>query len=68
MPLSRQIRFLATVAFAFVSFASISLARAQRDSATSGQKQIVRAVNAVFGAVRADVPRVSMESRLNGHK
>jgi ketosteroid isomerase-like protein len=54
MPSRRYIRFLFAAVFAFVSFALIPTAKAQNDSPMSDQKQIVRAVNTVFAAVRAD--------------
>jgi len=54
MPSCHHIRFLGAAAFAFVSFALISMAKAPKDSSMSDQKQIVRAVNTVFAAVRAD--------------
>jgi ketosteroid isomerase-like protein len=54
MPSRRHIRFLFAAVFAFVSFALIPTAKAQNDSSMSDQKQIVRAVNTVFAAVRAD--------------
>jgi hypothetical protein len=54
MPSRRHIRFLFVAVFVFVSFALISMAKAQNNSPMSDQKQIVRAVNTVFAAVRAD--------------
>ena len=54
MPSRRHIRFLFVAVFAFVSFALISMAKAQKDSPMSDEEQIVRAVNTVFTAVRAD--------------
>jgi ketosteroid isomerase-like protein len=54
MPLRRHLRFLVAATFAFVSFALISMASAQKDSAMSDQEQIVKAVNMVFAALRAD--------------
>ena len=51
--LSRHhIKFISVAVFAFVSFALISTAKAQKDSPMSDQKQIVSAVNTVFAAVR----------------
>jgi ketosteroid isomerase-like protein len=54
MPSRRHIRFLFAAVFALVSFALIPTAKAEKDSPMSNQKQIVRAVNTVFAAVRAD--------------
>jgi ketosteroid isomerase-like protein len=54
MPSCRYIRILFTAAFVLVSFASISMVKAQNDSQMSAQMQIVKAVNIVFAALRAD--------------
>jgi ketosteroid isomerase-like protein len=51
MPSRHHIRFLLA---AFISFALISMAEAQKDSPMSDQIQILRAVNTVFAAFRAD--------------
>jgi ketosteroid isomerase-like protein len=53
MPSRHHIRFLLAAVFASVSFAPIYMAKAQNDSPMSDEKQIVRAVNTVFVAVRA---------------
>jgi ketosteroid isomerase-like protein len=53
MPSCRQIRYL-FAAVAFISFTLISMAKAQKDSRTSDQKQIVTTVNTLFASVRAD--------------
>jgi ketosteroid isomerase-like protein len=52
--LRRHIRVLFAAVFPLVSFALISMAKAKKDSPMSDQKQIVRAVNTVFAAVRAN--------------
>jgi ketosteroid isomerase-like protein len=54
MPSRRHIRFLLAAVFASVSSALISTAIAQKDSPVSDHKQIVRAVNTVFAAIRAE--------------
>jgi ketosteroid isomerase-like protein len=54
MPSRRHGRFLLAAVFAFVSIAHISMAKAEKDSPLSDQNQIVKAVNTVFAAVRAD--------------
>jgi ketosteroid isomerase-like protein len=53
MPSRCRIRFLFAAVFAFVSFALNPMAKAQSDSPPSDEKQIVRAVNTAFAAVRA---------------
>jgi hypothetical protein len=42
------LQFLFATVLEFVSFALISVAKAEKDSPISDQKQIVRAVNTVF--------------------
>jgi len=54
MPSHRRRRFLFAAVFALVSFALISMAKAQKDSTTSDEKQIVKAVSTLFAALRAD--------------
>ena len=54
MPSRPHIRFLLAAVFAFVSFALISIAKAQKESGTSDQKQIVTTVNTLFASIRAD--------------
>jgi ketosteroid isomerase-like protein len=50
----RHMRFLVAAVFAFFSIALISMAKAQKGSTMSDREQIVKAVNTVFAAVRAD--------------
>jgi ketosteroid isomerase-like protein len=54
MPSRRHSRYLFAVVFTFLSFTLISMAKAQKDSPVSDQKQIVTAVNTLFAALRAD--------------
>jgi ketosteroid isomerase-like protein len=54
MPWRRPIRVLVAIVSAFVSFALVSAATAQKDDAMSDQKQIVQAVETVFAAMRTD--------------
>jgi ketosteroid isomerase-like protein len=54
MPSRRYIRFHFAAVLAFVSFALISMAKAQNDSPTSDEKQIVKTVSTLFAAFRAD--------------
>jgi ketosteroid isomerase-like protein len=52
MSLRRHIRLFVAAVFALGSF--VLIAEAQRESAKSDQKQIVRALNTVFAALHAD--------------
>lgn len=54
MPSSRPHPHFFAASFAFVSFAHIYTAKAQKAPPTSGQKQIVMTLNTLFAAFRAD--------------
>jgi ketosteroid isomerase-like protein len=54
MPLRRHLRFPVAAIVVSVFFALISVAKAQKDPTMSEQKQIIKAVDTVFAAVRAD--------------
>jgi hypothetical protein len=54
MPSRRRIRLLFAALLASVSFTLVSMANAQNGSPMSDQEQILKAVNTVFAAARAD--------------
>ena len=54
MPSCRHIRFLVAAVFAFVSFVPTYMVKAQKDSPTSDEKQILKVLNTLFAAFSAD--------------